>query len=133
MVGKEMWIENSANPVFTIRSVRGPAHLSSYLPLGYRASRPYFRCERKGTSSKARFLASDLDVVQAYVAGEVPSLPMVTHAFPENLTLDLMSRLPRHPQLLSRSCPGCTCPCSETSSAYRVQDPFHKPLRRGRQ
>ncbi len=28
MVGKEMWIENSANswhPVFTIRSVRGPA------------------------------------------------------------------------------------------------------------
>jgi hypothetical protein len=45
MVGKEMWIENSANswqPVFTIRSVRGPAHLSNYLPLGYRASRPYF-------------------------------------------------------------------------------------------
>ena len=45
MVGKEMWIETSANswhPVFTIRSVRGPAHLSNYLPLGYRASRPYF-------------------------------------------------------------------------------------------
>ena len=40
MVGKEMWIENSANswhPVFTIRSGRGPAHLSNYLPLGYRA------------------------------------------------------------------------------------------------
>jgi hypothetical protein len=39
MVGKEMWIENSANSwhsVFTIPSAPERAHLSNYLRLGYR-------------------------------------------------------------------------------------------------
>ena len=36
----------------------------------------------------------------------------------------LMSHLRHRPRSLSKSCPGCICPCSGTSSAYRIRDPF---------
>ncbi len=44
---------------------------------------------------------------------------------------NLVSRPPRRPRLLSKFCRGCTGPCSGTSSAYRVRDPFRRRLRRG--
>ncbi len=43
----------------------------------------------------------------------------------------LVSPPPHHPQLHSKFYQGCTGPCSEMSSAYRVRDPFRKRLRRG--
>src|SRR5882724_4336805 len=48
-----------------------------------------------------------------------------------NLGPILVSRLPRHPQLLSKSYRGCSGPCSERSSAYRARDPSRKRLHRG--
>jgi hypothetical protein len=44
--------------------------------------------------------------------------------------LNLVSRLPRRPQLPSKFCRGCIGPCSETFSACRVRDPFRKRLHR---
>lgn len=43
----------------------------------------------------------------------------------------LVRPLPRRPRSLSNSCPGCICPCSGASSAYRVRDPFRTRLRLG--
>ena len=49
-----------------------------------------------------------------------------------DLRVNLANRLPRRPRSPSKFYPDCTCPCSGTFSACRVQDLFRKRLRPGR-